>query len=215
MPAEHDLTEAIASVRLNPRLMSTAALVAAQAQLTRELGDRGVGGPLSDAVGAYAGVLTARALGGHVATVHPQGADVVTMEGDRVRVRTHLRQHPRRYGRAEFAALLVGEVRRAIVIDLHPRSFSVLRAVMTDHSGVATSAATGRAVVDAADITEWLRESARVLESLRGQEPDDSGLDHLSESEQERILAIDRIYFDGGNWLDDVKRLKIYPCRQG
>ena len=121
MPAEHDLTEAIASVRLNPRLMSTAALVAAQAQLTRELGDRGVGGPLSDAVGAYAGVLTARALGGHVATVHPQGADVVTMEGDRVRVRTHLRQHPRRYGRAEFAALLVGEVRRAIVIDLHPR----------------------------------------------------------------------------------------------
>ncbi len=215
MPAEHDLTEAIASVRLNPRLMSTAALVAAQAQLTRELGDRGVGGPLSDAVGAYAGVLTARALGGHVATVHPQGADVVTMEGDRVRVRTHLRQHPRRYGRAEFAALLVGEVRRAIVIDLHPRSFSVLRAVMTDHSGVATSAATGRAVVDAADITEWLRESARVLESLRGQEPDDSGLDQLSESEQERILAIDRIYFDGGNWLDDVKRLKIYPYRQG
>ena len=137
------------------------------------------------------------------------------MEGDRVRVRTHLRQHPRRYGRAEFAALLVGEVRRAIVIDLHPRSFSVLRAVMTDHSGVATSAATGRAVVDAADITEWLRESARVLESLRGQEPDDSGLDQLSECEQERILAIDRIYFDGGNWLDDVKRLKIYPYRQG
>lgn len=215
MSAERQLTDAIASVRLDPQRMATAALVAAQAQLTRELGDRGVGAPLSDAVGAYAGVLTARALGGHVATAHPRGADVVTMEDDRVRVRTHLSHHPRRHGREEFASLLGEEVRRAIVIDLHPRNFSVLRAVMADHSVVATAAAAGRVVVDAADITEWLRESARVLESLRRQEPDESGLHHLTESERERVYAIDRIYFDGGNWLDEVKRLKIYPYRKG
>lgn len=207
-------TRITAHIDVTPEHLATAGLVALDAACAREMAARGLGSGVSESVGRYAGVLVARALGGHVDHAHPHGADVITMFDDRVRVRTHLGRRPTRYTRQDFRSLFTEDVKEAIHVHLDVHDMRVLRAIKVTGTHMAAHPTT--ISVDGDDITSWLVDSASVLESLReAPVPSDAhSLEHLTQDERERVYAIDRIYFEGGNWLDEVKRLKIYPYRQ-
>lgn len=187
--------------------------VARDMKFTQTLHSRGVGSGWSPLVGAYAGTLVARALGGHVVSSRPRGAHVETMEGLQVAIGTAIGRRQRRFARRDFTELIERtNADTAVRVLFHSDDMRVLRAIRANRNLVEQGPLSSR--VDGDDITEWLLQSADILERLPDLQDEDS-LPHLTSEESLRIYAIDRIAMGGTwHWVEEVRSKRAYPYRQ-